>query len=64
MVHATKRDTVQATLLPDAVSALALVATWLDNYNDYHPCTELTMRSSDDVPKLKAQQLRCLVGRG
>ena len=39
-----KRDYVQVTPLPDAASALALLGTWFEDYNDNHPHSELRMR--------------------
>ena len=44
-VHTLKRDYVQITPLPDATSALALIGTWFDDYNDHHPHSGLKMRS-------------------
>ena len=44
-VHTLKRDYVQVTPLPDAASALALLGTWFDDYNDNHPHSGLKMRS-------------------
>ncbi len=44
-VHILKRDYVQITPLPDAASALALIGTWFDDYNDNHPHSGLRMRS-------------------
>ena len=44
-VHTLKRDYVQVTPLPDAVSALALIGAWFADYNDNHPHSGLRMRS-------------------
>ena len=44
-VHTLKRDYVQVTPLPDAASALALIGTWFEDYNDNHPHSGLRMRS-------------------
>ncbi len=44
-VHTLKRDYVQVTPLPDAASALGLISTWFDDYNDNHPHSGLKMRS-------------------
>ena len=44
-VATLKRDYVQVTPLPDAASALALIATWFKDYNDHHPHSGLRMRS-------------------
>jgi putative transposase len=48
-VHTLKRDYVQITPLPDAASALALISTWFDDYNDNHPHSGLHMRSPREV---------------
>lgn len=44
-IQTLKRDYVQVTPLPDAASVLALISTWFDEYNDYHPHSGLRMRS-------------------
>ena len=44
-VHPLKRDDVQVTPLLDAVTVLALIAAWFDDYNDHHPHSGLKMRS-------------------
>ena len=44
-VATLKRDCVQITPLPDAASALALLPSWFDDYNDNHPHSGLRMRS-------------------
>ena len=44
-MHTLKRDHVQLTPLPDAASALPLIGTWFDDYNDHHPHSGLRMRS-------------------
>ena len=44
-VHTLKRDYVQVAPLPDAASALALLSTWFEDYNDHHPHSGLRMRS-------------------
>ena len=44
-VATLKRDYVQVAPLPDAASALALIGTWFEDYNDNHPHSGLKMRS-------------------
>jgi putative transposase len=44
-VHTLKRDYVQVSPLRDAVTALALIETWIEDYNDHHPHSGLKMRS-------------------
>ena len=44
-VHTLKRDYIQVTPLPDARTVLALIHTWFEDYNDYHPHSGLRMRS-------------------
>lgn len=43
--HTLKRDHVQVTPLPDATSALASIATRLEDHNDHHPHSGPRMRS-------------------
>ena len=44
-VHTLKRDYVRVSPLPDAHTALALLATWMEDYNTNHPHSGLKMRS-------------------
>lgn len=44
-VKTLKRDYVQVTPLPDARTALQLIGRWIDDYNDNHPHSGLSMRS-------------------
>ena len=44
-VHTLKRDYVQVTPVPNAVTALALLLTWFKDYNTNHPHSGLKMRS-------------------
>lgn len=44
-VHTLKRDYVHVSPLPNARHALALLATWIDDYNENHPHSGLKMRS-------------------
>ena len=44
-VKTLKRGYVHVTPLPDAVTVLALIAGWIEDYNDNHPLSGLKMRS-------------------
>ena len=44
-VKTLRRDYIRITPLPDAVTALGLVAGWIDDYNTVHPHSALAMRS-------------------
>lgn len=44
-VKTLKRDYVQVTPLPDAQTALGLIGSWIEDYNDSHPHSGLKMRS-------------------
>ncbi len=44
-VNTLKRDYVNVTPLPDAVTVLGLIAGWFEDYNENHPHPGLKMRS-------------------
>jgi putative transposase len=44
-VKTFKRDYVRVHLLPDAKTALSLIAGWIEDYNEIHPHSGLRMRS-------------------
>lgn len=44
-VHTLKRDYVRVSPLPDAQTALRLLPTWIEDYNNNHPHSGLKMRS-------------------
>jgi transposase InsO family protein len=44
-VHTLKRDYVRVSALPDARTALSLLAGWIEDYNNNHPHSGLKMRS-------------------
>jgi putative transposase len=44
-VKTLKRDYVQVTPLPDAQTALGLIGSWIEDYNDGHPHSGLKRRS-------------------
>lgn len=44
-VHTLKRDYVHVSPLRDAATALALIETWIEDYNEHHPHSGLNMRS-------------------
>ena len=45
LVKTIKRDYVRVTAIPDARTALDLIAGWFEDYNDNHPHSGLGMRS-------------------
>lgn len=44
-VNTLKRDYVNVTPLPDAITVLGLIARWFEDYNENHPHSGLKMRS-------------------
>ena len=44
-VKTFKRDYVRVGLIPDASAALALVDSWMEDYNTVHPHSRLGYRS-------------------
>ena len=44
-VKTFKRDYVRVHPLPDAKTALSLIAGWIEDYNEIHPHSGLQMRS-------------------
>ena len=44
-VNTLKRDYVNVTPLPDAITVLGLIGGWFEDYNDHHPHSGLKMRS-------------------
>ena len=44
-VKTFKRDYVRVGLIPDASAALALVDSWMEDYNTVHPLSRLGYRS-------------------
>ena len=53
-VKTLKRDYVQVTPLPDAKTVLALIGTWIEDYNENHPHSGLKMRSPREFIKAHA----------
>lgn len=50
-VNTLKRDYVRVTPLPDAKTVLALIAGWIEDYNENHPHSGLKMRSPREFIK-------------
>ena len=48
-VKTRKRDCVHVTPLPDATTVLALIAGWIEDYNDNHPHSGLKVRLPREV---------------
>lgn len=53
-VNTLKRDYVRVTPLPDAETALKLIAGWFEDYNENHPHSGLKMKSPREF--IKAQK--------
>ena len=56
-VKTFKRDYVRVAALPDAGSALALIETWMEDYNTVHPHSRLGYRSPRDATQ--SQHVPC-----
>jgi len=54
-VNTLKRDYVRVTPLPNAETALKLIAGWFEDYNENHPHSGLKMKSPREF--IKAQKL-------
>lgn len=54
-VKTLKRDYVRINPLPDANTALRQIAGWIDDYNEIHPHSALTMRSPREFIRAQAQ---------
>jgi transposase InsO family protein len=54
-VKTLKRDYVRISSLPDAQTALRQIAGWIDDYNEIHPHSALTMRSPREFIRAQAQ---------
>ncbi len=54
-VKTLKRDYVRISPLPDADTVLRQIAGWIDDYNEIHPHSALTMRSPREFIRAQAQ---------
>ena len=54
-VNTLKRDYVRVTPLPDAETALKLIAGWFEDYNENHPHSGLKMKSPREFIRAKKQ---------
>jgi transposase InsO family protein len=53
-VKTIKRDYVRLTILPDAETALVLIARWIDDYNEVHPHSGLKFLSPREFRRRSA----------
>ena len=58
-VKAFKRDYVRVNPIPDAATALALVDSWMEDYNTVHPHSRLGYRSPREYIMLSSQPAVC-----
>jgi putative transposase len=60
-VKTFKRDYVLVNPIPDVVTALALIDTWMEDYNTMHPHSRLGYRSPREYIKDQSQRAACPV---
>ena len=60
-VKTFKRDYVRVAALPDAGTALALIETWMEDYNTVHPHSRLGYRSPREYIATQSQHVACPV---
>ena len=60
-VKTFKRDYVRVSPIPDAVATLALIDSWMEDYNTVHPHSRLGYRSPREHIMLTSQLAACPV---
>ena len=61
-IHQTfKRDYVRVNPLPNAATAIAATASWMDDYNEVHPHSRLAYRPPRENIRDQSQLAACLV---
>jgi len=60
-VKTFKRDYVRISPIPDALTALAAVDSWMNDYNDSHPHSGLAYRSPREYIRSQSQPAACPV---
>jgi len=60
-VKTFKRDYVRVSTIPNASTALALIDTWIEDYNTVHPHSRLGYRSPREYIMLSSQPTACPV---
>ena len=60
-VKTLKRDYVRVTALPDAITALAMLENWMEDYNTVHPHSRLGYRSPREYICTQSQPAACPV---
>jgi putative transposase len=60
-VKTFKRDYVRVSPIPDAATALALIDSWMEDYNTVHPHSRLGYRSPREYIMLSSQPAACPV---
>lgn len=58
-VKTFKRDYVRVSPLPDAATALAAIADWMNDYNEIHPHSGLAYRSPREYLRALSQPAAC-----
>jgi putative transposase len=60
-VKTFKRDYVGVNPVPDALTTLAAIERWMDDYNDVHPHSQLAYRSPREYIRAQSQPAVCPV---
>jgi transposase InsO family protein len=63
-VKTFKRDYVHMNSLPDAVTVLAQLPTWFEDYNENHPHKGLKMKSPREYQRKQLKLEQCPVNQG
>ena len=60
-VKTFKRDYVRVSPIPDAAAALALIDSWMEDYNTVHPHSRLGLSLTPGVHPVQSQPAACPV---
>jgi hypothetical protein len=61
-VKTFKRDYVRVSAIPNAAAALALIDTWMDDYNTVHPHSRLGYHSPLGIHSVSTRRVSGLTG--